>query len=147
MSASEKTDSNLGGTSVPASRLVSSLTPPIDASLRVPLLALFGGAAFWLVISSVLAMIASIKFHAPDFLAACPWLTYGRVQPAADDALLYGFCIPAGLGVALWLFAQLGQTPLRGAIVPVVAAKLWHLGCAHRPDRHFVRQQHRLCVA
>jgi cytochrome c oxidase cbb3-type subunit 1 len=92
------------------------------------LLALFGGAAFWLVAGSVLAMIASIKFHAPDFLAACPWLTYGRVQPAADDALLYGFCIPAGLGVALWLLAQLGQAPLRGAIVPVVAAKLWHLG-------------------
>ena len=102
--------------------------PMIDASLRLPLLALFGGAAFWLVVSSVLAMIASIKFHAPDFLAACPWLIYGRVQPAADDALLYGFCIPAGLGVALWLVAQLGQAPLRGAIVPVVAAKLWHLG-------------------
>jgi cytochrome c oxidase cbb3-type subunit 1 len=100
----------------------------VDASLRWPLLALFGGAAFWLVAGSVLAMIASIKFHAPEFLAACPWLTYGRVQPAADDALLYGFCIPAGLGVALWLLAQLGQAPLRGAIVPVVAAKLWHLG-------------------
>ena len=123
-----KTDSNSGGASVAASRLVSSLAPPIDASLRLPLLTLFGGAAFWLVTGSVLAMIASIKFHAPDFLAACPWLTYGRVQPAADDALLYGFCIPAGLGVALWLLAQLSQAPLRGALVPVFAAKLWHLG-------------------
>jgi len=102
--------------------------PKVDASLRLPLLALFGGAAFWLVTGSVLAMIASIKFHAPGFLAACPWLTYGRVQPAADDAMLYGFCIPAGLGVALWLFAQFGQAPLRGVLVPVVAAKLWHLG-------------------
>jgi cytochrome c oxidase cbb3-type subunit 1 len=100
----------------------------VDASLRWPLFALFGGAAFWLMAGSVLAMIASIKFHAPGFLAACPWLTYGRVQPASDDALLYGFCIPAGMGVALWLLAQLGQTPLRGAIVPVFAAKLWHLG-------------------
>ena len=94
----------------------------------MPLLALFGGAALWLVAGSVLALIASIKFHAPDFLAGCPVLTYGRVQPAADDALLYGFCIPAGLGVMLWLFAHLGQAPLRGAIVPVVAANLWHLG-------------------
>ncbi|MGA2788107.1 MAG: cbb3-type cytochrome c oxidase subunit I [Verrucomicrobiota bacterium] len=110
-----------------ADRQVSP-TGSVDASLRVPLLALLGGAAFWLVVSSALAMIASIKFHAPDFLADYAWLTYGRVQPAADDALLYGFCIPAGLGVALWLFAQLGQTPLRGTIVPVVAAKLWHLG-------------------
>jgi cytochrome c oxidase cbb3-type subunit I len=100
----------------------------VDASLRVPLLALFGGAAWWLVAGSVLALIAAIKFHAPDFLAGCPALTYGRVQPAADDALLYGFCLPAGLGVLLWLFARLGRAPLRGAVVPVVAANLWHLG-------------------
>src|SRR5208283_2903287 len=86
-----------------------TLDSKIDASLRVPLLALFGGAALWLVIGSMLGMIASIKFHAPDFFAGCPVLTYGRVQPAADDALLYGFCLPAGLGVALWLFAQLGH--------------------------------------
>jgi cytochrome c oxidase cbb3-type subunit 1 len=105
-----------------------SIGTEIDASLRVPLLALFGGAALWLVLGSVLGLVASIKFHAPDFLAGCPVLTYGRVQPAADDALLYGFCLPAGLGVMLWLLAQLGQAPLRGAIVPVVAANLWHLG-------------------
>ena len=102
--------------------------PKIDASCRVPLLALFGGAALWLVIGSVLAMIASIKFHAPDFLADCPWLTYGRVQPAADNALLYGFCIPAALGVMLWLFARLSQAPLCLPFVTVVAANLWHLG-------------------
>jgi cytochrome c oxidase cbb3-type subunit 1 len=76
----------------------------------------------------LLGLIASIKFHAPQFLADCPCLTYGRVQPAADDALLYGFCIPAGLGVALWLLARIGQTPLRGVMVPVVAAHIWHLG-------------------
>ncbi|MFZ0828322.1 MAG: cbb3-type cytochrome c oxidase subunit I [Verrucomicrobiia bacterium] len=100
----------------------------IDTSLRMPLLALFGGAALWLVVGSMLALIASITFHAPGFFAGCPVLTYGHVQPAADDALLYGFCIPAGLGVLLWLFAHLGQVPLRGALVPVVAANLWHLG-------------------
>ncbi len=100
----------------------------IDASCCVPLLALFGGAALLLVIGSGLAMIASIKFHAPDFLADCPWLTYGRVQPAADNALLYGFCLPAALGVMLWIFARLSRTPLCLPFVPVVAANLWHLG-------------------
>ena len=107
---------------------VEESSPEIDASCRVPLLALFGGAALWLVIGSVLAMIASIKFHAPDFLADCPWLTYGRVQPAADDALLYGFCIPAALGVMLWILARLSQTPLCLPFVSVAAANLWHLG-------------------
>jgi cytochrome c oxidase cbb3-type subunit I len=100
----------------------------IDTSCRVPLLVLFGGAALWLVAGSVLALAASLTFHMPDKFGDCPWGTYGHLQPAADDALLYGFCIPAGLGVALWIFARLGQTPLRGAMVPVVAAHLWHLG-------------------
>jgi len=110
-------------------------TPPnsltsrdVDRSCCIPLLALFGGAALWLVVGSVLGLMASIKFHAPDFLANCAWLTYGRLQPAADDALLYGFCLPAGLGVALWLLARLSQTPLHGAVIPVFAANLWHLG-------------------
>jgi cytochrome c oxidase cbb3-type subunit I len=103
-------------------------TNPIDASCRVPLLVLFGGAAAWLVVSSLLALVASLTFHMPAAFGGCAWLTYGRLQPAADDALLYGFCIPAGIGVALWIFAHLGRMPLRGAIVPVVAAHLWHLG-------------------
>jgi cytochrome c oxidase cbb3-type subunit I len=139
MSTNEQSDSgglsSLGGASVPASRPVSNLASPdkissadIDRSCCVPLLALLGGAALWLVVGSVIGLMASIKFHAPDFLANCAWLTYGRLQPVADDALLYGFCLPAGLGVALWLLARLSQTPLRGAVVPIIAANLWHLG-------------------
>ncbi len=100
----------------------------IDASCRVPLLALFGGAALWLVVGLVLALIASIKFHAPDFLADCPLLTYGRVQPAANDLILYGFAIPAALGVVLWIFARLSQVELVLPMVPIVAANLWHVG-------------------
>ncbi len=106
----------------------SSCANEIDASLRVPLLALFGGAALWLVVGLVLGLIAGIKFHAPEFLSACPLLTYGRVAPAANDAILYGFCIPAALGVMLWIFARLSQMPLALPLVPVVAANLWHLG-------------------
>ena len=106
----------------------STCAGDIDASLRVPLLALFGGAALWLVVGLGLGLIAGIKFHAPEFLSACPLLTYGRVAPAANDAVLYGFCLPAGLGVMLWIFARLSQMPLALPLVPVVAANLWHLG-------------------
>ncbi|MGH7951342.1 MAG: cbb3-type cytochrome c oxidase subunit I [Limisphaerales bacterium] len=129
MNANENSESNalrnFGGASVPASQISA---PEIDASCRVPLLALFGGAAIWLVISSIFGLMASLTFHAPDIFANSSWLTYGHLQPIANDALLYGFCIPAGLGVALWLFAKIGGTPLRGALVPVVAANLWHFG-------------------
>jgi cytochrome c oxidase cbb3-type subunit 1 len=135
MNVKEKFD---GGASVPANRLrstsahqgrpVGNLASPIEASCRVPLLVLLSGAALWLVVGSVLAMMASIKFHAPDFLADSACLTYGRVQPAANNALLYGFCIPSALGVTLWIFARLSQTPLCLPFVPVAAAFFWHLG-------------------
>ena len=102
--------------------------PAIDASCRVPLLALFGGAALWLVVGLALSLAAIMTFHMPDMFADCPMLTYGHAQAAANDALLYGFCIPAGLGVMLWIFARLSQAELALPLVPIVAANIWHLG-------------------
>ena len=119
MNVNENFD-NSGGAGVLASR--------IDASCRVPLLALFGGAALWLVVGLALSIIASLTFHAPHMFADCAWLTYGRVQPAANDLILYGFCIPAALGVMLWIFARLSQTELVLPLVPIVAANIWHFG-------------------
>jgi len=100
----------------------------LDASCRVPLLALFGGAAMWLVLSLALGLAAVMTFHQPDLFADCSFLTYGRAQAAANDLLLYGFTIPAALGVMLWIFSRLSQAPLALPMVPVVAANLWHLG-------------------
>ena len=106
----------------------SVCTGEIDASCRVPLLALFGGAALWLVLGLALGIVAMLSFHQPDMFADCSFLTYGHAQAAANDLLLYGFTIPAALGVMLWIFARLSQAPLALPIVPVVAAHLWHAG-------------------
>lgn len=100
----------------------------IDASCRVPLLPLLGGAALWLVIGLALELVASLNFHMPKTFGDCAWLTYGRVQPAANDAIIYGFAIPAALGVILWIFARMSETELVLPLVPIVAANLWNLG-------------------
>ena len=102
--------------------------PEIDASCKLPLLALLVGASVWLVVGTVLALIGSLKFHLPDFLGDCPLMTYGRVAAAANDALVYGFCIPASLAVIIWIFSRLSQTVYTLPLVPVVAAHIWHLG-------------------
>lgn len=102
--------------------------PRVDASCRWPLLALFGGAAGWLFLGSALALIGSIKFHSPEFLAARAWLGYGRVHPAAQCALAYGFVVPTALGAILWVLAQRVGLPLVRPGVLWFAAKLWHLG-------------------
>lgn len=100
----------------------------IDASCRWPVVFLFLKAAGWLVLAGVLAFVASLKFHAPSLLADCPWLTYGRVHPAALNALVYGFAAQAGLGVALWLLCRLGRTALVGGGFIIMGAGLWNLG-------------------
>lgn len=102
--------------------------PAIDASCRWPVLFLFLKAAGWLVVAGVLAFVASLKFHAPSLLADCPWLTYGRVHPAALHALVYGFAAQAGLGVALWLLCRLGRTALVGGGFVIMGTALWNLG-------------------
>jgi cytochrome c oxidase cbb3-type subunit 1 len=100
----------------------------MDVSCRLPLLALFGGAVLWLVLGLALGLAAMLTFHNPNMFADCPLLSYGRAQAAANDLLLYGFAIPAALGVMLWIFTRLSRGPLLLPMVPVVAANLWHLG-------------------
>jgi cytochrome c oxidase cbb3-type subunit 1 len=100
----------------------------IDESCRVPLFQMFMGAAIWLVVASVFALLASLKFHMPDFLSGCAALTYGRVHPVATNALIYGFGVQAGLGVALWIIARLGMTRVAQPWLIAVGAKLWNFG-------------------
>jgi cytochrome c oxidase cbb3-type subunit 1 len=99
-----------------------------DASCRLPLLVLFVSAAVWLAIGSSFSIIASLKLHNPNFLADCSWLTYGRVRPAANNCLLYGFCLQSALGVVLWLLARLGGAAFGHNWLVTVGAKLWNLG-------------------
>jgi cytochrome c oxidase cbb3-type subunit I len=100
----------------------------ISASCRVPLLLLFVSAAKWLVIGSAFALISSLSFHNPDMFAGCAWLAYGRAHPVYINAMLYGFCMQAGLGVALWLLARLGRTALVHGWLVTVGALFWNAG-------------------
>ncbi len=102
----------------------------IDASLRWPVLLLFVSAVLWLVFGTILALIASIKLHGPGFLNGSAWLTYGRINPAAMNALLYGFASQAGLGVALWLLCRLGRVGACCQAPLIIAGVFWNLGVA-----------------
>lgn len=101
---------------------------PIDSSCRLPLFTLFGGAAVWLVLSSLFGLAASMTFHKPSMFADSAMFTYGRAYPAWSHLLVYGFAIPSGLGVGLWLLARLGRVEVAKPLLIAVGAKLWHLG-------------------
>lgn len=100
----------------------------IDSSCRLPLFTLFGGAAVWLALSSLFGIIASLTFHKPSMFADCAMFSYGRAYPAWSNLLVYGFAIPSGLGVGLWLLARLGRVEVAKPFLIAVGAKLWHLG-------------------
>jgi cytochrome c oxidase cbb3-type subunit 1 len=113
---------------IPASSVVNLRlgAAAVDCSCRVPVLTLFVGATMWLCLGLLLNLLAAIKFHSPAFLSVAPWQTYGRIYPAGMTAMLYGFALQAGVGVALWMIARLGRTVLRGPMVATIAALFWN---------------------
>src|SRR6266446_1922405 len=100
----------------------------IDASCRGPLLFLFTCGIAWLVLGLLLALISSIKLHAPGLLANCACLTLGRVRPAGMNAILYGFASQTGIGVLLWMMCRLGGTRLAYQNTLAIATTLWNVG-------------------
>jgi cytochrome c oxidase cbb3-type subunit 1 len=100
------------------------------ASCPIGMLTLFAGAVVWLLIASSLELVNSLKFHAPGFLAGHAWTSYGRVHAAQNAALLYGFGVPAALGLGLWLLCRLGRATLAGPAVVFIGAIFWHTAVA-----------------
>ena len=79
----------------------------IDASTRLPVLFFYASAIAWLLLGTLLAGFTSIKLHAPDWLADCSFLTWGRIRPAHMNVMVYGWASMAGIGTAIWLMARL----------------------------------------
>lgn len=100
----------------------------IDASLRFSVLLFFRTALFWLLLGSILCTVTALKLVVPCFLDGISFLSYGRLLPVALDALLYGWAVPAGLGIILWLMARLCGVPLRCTKMLVAAALFWNIG-------------------
>lgn len=98
----------------------------IDASCRQVVLTWYISGTFWLVAGSVLALLASIKMHAPYFLADAHWLTFGRVRPAHLNTMIYGWGSMAAIGTALWLQGRLARVRLPYRELLLVSAIYWN---------------------
>jgi cytochrome c oxidase cbb3-type subunit I len=118
--------------SIEQSQIPSSRADVVSAASndfgRAPVIFLFTAAAFWLCVSSLFALIASLKFHAPGFLGNSAWTTYGRIYPAYWNALIYGFAIPSGMAVCLALLSRIGGSRVMLSGLATVGALVWNLG-------------------
>lgn len=102
----------------------------IDASARWPVLVFLASGLFWLIAGGAMQLAANIQLHTPSFLAGCAWFTHGRLAPAAQNALVYGWGFNAAFAFGLWLMARLSATTLRHGGWLFVAAKFWNVGVA-----------------
>ncbi|MHC1766720.1 MAG: cbb3-type cytochrome c oxidase subunit I [Verrucomicrobiia bacterium] len=105
-----------------------ALLAEVDASCRAPLLFLFSSAVIWLLIGTVLALLASFKLHIPELMNESPWLTFGRLRPAHLNTMVYGFASQASLGVTVWLLCRLCRVPLMFPWIVVMGGVLWNIG-------------------
>jgi cytochrome c oxidase cbb3-type subunit 1 len=99
----------------------------IDRSLRHPVMFFFTSGAAWLAVAILLGIISSAKVHSPGFLDGVSWLTYGRVQPAHMNALIYGWGCQAAFGALVWLMARLSRQECRAAGLILTAGHVWNL--------------------
>jgi len=104
---------------------------PSERVVRWPVLLFLISAVLWLLIASSFGLLASTECHRPHslaILANVPWLTFGRVFPAFQNAFVYGWLSSAGLGVALWLLSRLSVNNQRNVYLLVLSAITWNLG-------------------
>lgn len=102
----------------------------IDRSARYPVMFFFTSAAAWLLFATVLGLVSSLKLRFPSLWEGCPYMNYGRLFPVHFNALVYGWAIPAGIGVMLWLMARLTHSRLNHPTLLVVSGHIWNGGVA-----------------
>ena len=97
-----------------------------DSAAKIPLLLLSVFGAGWFVASAFLFFLSAMKMHGPNLGAAFPFLSYGRLQPAAMNAFLYGFLSQAGAALGIWILARTGRTKVALPAVLAFGGVLWN---------------------
>lgn len=100
----------------------------IDASCRGPVLFFAASAIVWLLVGSVLAILASVKLHSPYFFTASPELTFGRVRMAHLQAMGYGWLSLATVAALLWQMCRLSRAELVYPKLLICSGVLWNIG-------------------
>ena len=112
----------------------------VDASVRWPVMICLLTAVHWMVVGTFLLVYASSLTHPQDSLPIFglfidlsnnfSMFTFGRVWPAAVDALVYGWASTAGLGLAVWLMARMSREPVSSPGALITSIIFWNVGVA-----------------
>jgi len=109
----------------------SSRAPASEAvrlALRAPITAMAATAFLWLAAGAALEFLALLVLQAPGLSESAPWLLFGRLRAAAEQALLYGFGVTAGLAAAATLLWRLAPMRRPDGGMMLLGIILWNVG-------------------
>jgi len=95
--------------------------------MRVPAMLFLISAVMWLMLGTLLAMIASLKMTNPDFLGQYEWLTFGRMRSAHLNAMIFGWANNAIMAVAPWIMGRLCRTRIRHTSILLAAGIFYNI--------------------
>ena len=98
-----------------------------DTGSTTPIRLFFASALGWLIISSVLGLIVSLKLQLPSFMAGCEWFTYGRLEILQRNAFTYGWIANAIFGVNLWIMSALARFEFKDSWLAGCGWLAWNL--------------------
>ena len=105
-----------------------SVLNQVDGSIRLPALFFVVAAILWLVVGTAFSLISTLQSYLPDFMSSCEFITYGRLAPAAANALLFGWTCNVIFALGLWIIARLSLAPIPSGGLLLVAGLFWNLG-------------------
>ena len=100
----------------------------IDDSAASPTVLFLASGVAWLLIGSLMGLIASVKLDLPDWLGGVGPITFGRLRPVHLNAVTYGWISLAGSGMIVWLMGRLCRTHIRWTALLFLSAILWNIG-------------------
>ena len=99
----------------------------LDQDARTVVISFILSGIFWLLLGSVLAILASFKLHWPQFLDQAAYLTFGRVRPLHLNTMVYGWASMTGSGVGLWILMRTLRVTIPYKRLLFLSLTIWNI--------------------
>lgn len=83
-------------------------------------------SAFWMIIATLVGLLAAIELVAPDLLGNIGWLLFSRLRPMHVNLVLFGFVTPGLLASVFYLVPRLLRTDLYSEKLGVMTVAAWN---------------------
>ena len=87
---------------------------------------LLSSVAYFFVVG-IIALTIAAKFVWPQLLGTVPYLSYGRLRPLHVNGMLFGWLLPADLGLAYYIVPRLCGVKLWSEKLGIATAALWNV--------------------